>query len=297
MPGEMIVVACVIAALLLLVVLVLSKLRGAPTQRRSTPARLRLRLVYFVWLVDEWESGDIFTGQLQQISACQAVLTSMHSAPVHVVISAEAEEDANKASNMASQILGSLLGSVRVHGTDTARWEHFGIRRVWELCRDETMQRSLAPEEELVGYMHSKGMSSNSANLTSQIRDLFEYTFGDIGAIVTAFADSEVRKAALLCGCDRSAFGWLNFWIARATALAERDAPDNMWDDRYSYEHWLGMDDSGCDHGFSLATGKRGDCPQGDPGKYPHNLPVVLQDLLDQLWIHKFRPPWARDEL
>lgn len=208
-----------------------SQTKTSPTLESHFPHNFKL--VYFIW-TGPHRHGNLVRKQLAQIWQCPLIIDSVYPRPLHVVISG-GEEERLEMKALVEKLVSPILGSLVCHGTDQARWEHWGIYRVWQLANQES------DNTVVLGYMHSKGMQSAKGVFTQQSRRLFDYTFTP-EALHMLRPGTGVRKAALFGGRydGETSWGWVNFWMATAESLKANEEPINSYDNRYPYETWLG---------------------------------------------------------
>ncbi len=208
---------------------------GAPFEislnAESVSAGVKTRIVYFINCYINKNYIYLFSRQMAELA--EAGLLSHTNAVLYVVSSGRAE-DKNVLAREIRRIFTSTC-DVRQEHTEQNLFEYPGIRKVWELGREDG--------DAFILYFHARGISRIKLGRFRRNRQplekrLFRRVIGEWRKnLLWLSAVPSADKVGISHGGN--GWVWFNFWWARASYIAHLEEPEQT-ERRHYYEDWLG---------------------------------------------------------
>lgn len=208
---------------------------GAPFEMRldvePVSAQTKTRIIYFINCYINKKYIYLFSRQMAELA--ETKLLSETDSVLHVV-SSGTESDKNVLQRELQRIFG-MVSHIRHEHTEQNLFEYPGIRKVWELGRENA--------DAFLLYFHARGISRIKLGRFRRNRQplekrLFRRVIGEwrqnllwLSAIATA------DKVGISHGGN--GWVWFNFWWVRASYVAQLEEPVKT-ERRHYYEDWLG---------------------------------------------------------
>lgn len=208
---------------------------GAPFEiqlnTEPVPTQTKTRIVYFINCYINKNYIYLFSRQMAELAETK-LLSETNS--VLYVVSSGTENDKNVLQKEIQRIFG-LASDIRQEHTEQNLFEYPGIRKVWELGRQDS--------DAFILYFHARGISRIKLGRFRRNRQplekrLFRRVIGEwrmnllwLSAIVSA------DKVGISHGGN--GWVWFNFWWVRASYVAHLEEPVKT-ERRHYYEDWLG---------------------------------------------------------
>lgn len=208
---------------------------GAPFEIRldvqPVTAQAKTRIVYFINCYINKNYIYLFSRQMAELA--ETGLLS-HTNSVLYVVSSGTTDDKSVLQKEIQQIFAST-SDIRHEHTEQNLFEYPGIRKVWELGRDDA--------DAFILYFHARGISRIKLGRFRRNRQplekrLFRRVIGEWRQnLFWLRAVSSADKVGISHGGN--GWIWFNFWWARASYIAHLEEPQQT-ERRHYYEDWLG---------------------------------------------------------
>lgn len=208
---------------------------GAPFEIALNPepvsAKTKTRIVYFINCYINKNYVYLFARQMQDLAA-NGLLNGTDS--ILYVVSSGTADDKIVLQEEIMRIFGSAY-DIRLEHTEQNLFEYPGIRKVWELGRQDS--------DAYILYFHARGISRIKLGRFRRNRQplekrLFRRIIGEWRRNLFWLA---AMPSADKVGISHGGNGWVwfNFWWARASYIAHLEEPEQT-ERRHYYEDWLG---------------------------------------------------------
>lgn len=208
---------------------------GAPfeIQLKTEPvsAQTKTRIVYFINCYINKNYIYLFSRQMAELAETK-LLSETDS--VLYVVSSGTENDKNVLQRELQRIFGSV-SHIRQEHTEENLFEYPGIRKVWELGRQDG--------DAFILYFHARGISRIKLGRFRRNRQplekrLFRRVIGEWRKnLLWLRAVTSADKVGISQGGN--GWIWFNFWWVRASYVAHLEEPVKT-ERRHYYEDWLG---------------------------------------------------------
>ena len=208
---------------------------GAPfeIQLNAEPVSVqtKTRIVYFINCYINKNYIYLFSRQMAELA--ETKLLSETDSVLHVV-SSGTESDKNVLQRELQRIFGPA-SSIRQEHTEQNLFEYPGVRKVWELGRQDS--------DAFILYFHARGISHIKLGRFRRNRQplekrLFRRVIGEWRKnLLWLRAVPSADKVGISQGGN--GWIWFNFWWSRASYVAHLEEPVKT-ERRHYYEDWLG---------------------------------------------------------